>query len=646
MDWISSVSEYAVRAGAAPGCCVPVLRPERGDQAVRWYEILRTQFDGAIDPVAGERLVLAWGARASAAAKLYAAMSSSRLVVCSDVEEIVSAIAGSAEPNVVVVGVTESLTVSMIVRISTSAAESGMSVGFLCGRDQPGLAFSVAKALLRPRADLARHDVFDASSHRAEDDRRMPPEDLCRALIRPSLVKVLRSHGEGGHAKLPGVVVCGLPDPVEFPEAPSAGCTREPRNCKRAQPLDAAVVLGGELTAPVVCFLCCNGFNVAGELYPSSVSMALSLIEGWAAAVIAPIRPLIVSGEMMATLQRGLACGEPLGSVVDRLNELSGRIGQRAAFVLHGDPCLALPVNGECAHQAVSVAPPMAHDGFANGKLADLQDWLVLLLRQADQGRRLLRSAHAWLGDRAGDLLEPLTARSERIERLAVDALKWAESDPAGNSWQQLRRTATLIRLCVAQWDKEISRLMLALRDTLDPYDIGHYDQVRAEIQNGGSCDRCETPTEIHVYGRGDHPTQQRVARLCLVCGPVSEHRAVGLALTVPASARIGTPGERFRLCAELSFPVGQPRVVDSAQLHLRFFDKANDRCVHEEQRTVSACDQTVEFDFALPADLGVDLHSVRLAAASGFDLAYARVRFASLPIHRHADDYVEIASR
>ncbi|HEU5160824.1 MAG TPA: hypothetical protein VFU43_27755 [Streptosporangiaceae bacterium] len=593
------------------------------EKSAVWREVLETGFGPAAPEAFGERLVLSWGAGTRGAARHYAAASRSRLVSCATIDDVLRAIAGGdGREAVVVVAFTGRLTVASIARISAACREAGRSLGFLSGRSEAGLSFSVAKALRRPRPELTGLDLLDAPLHRQEENSRRLPADFRQRLTRPSLAKILRSHGEGGHAKLPGVVVCGLPDPAEFPDTPDEGCAREPRRCKRAEATRSDVVFADELAAPVVCFVCCNGFNVAEQLYPSPVSMALSFIEGWAGALIAPIRPLVAPDEMVDVLYRGLAAGRPLGSIVARLNAMSARIGQRDAFVLHGDPCLRLPATDGSGDGPAVVA--------VDDRLVELRDWLVTALRQAERGRRLLRALRAWLGDDTAPA--PLIDRFEKIERLILNTMKWAEISPSGESRQRLLRSAAVIRFGVTQWDRAVSRLLLESRETVDAFDIGHYDQVLAEVRDGAGCARCATPTETHVYGRGEPAADQRLAEMCWVCGPVAERRSGGLGLKVSRCPHVGAGGEEFRLSAELRLPAGAPRLVDSVQVYLRFFDKANDRCVHEEARTVPAEDQTIEFRFRLPDRIGVDLHSVRLVAVTGFDLAYARTRFAGLP--------------
>jgi hypothetical protein len=641
LEWLASDEDYAL-AGRTADARIPVLRPQADEQERLWRRVVATQFVRPAERAARpERLILAWGAEALRPARVYARYGGSPVIDCGSLEECVARIEGCTETNVLVVASARRLCIAAVTRMSSAARTAGRGIGFLCGRTEASLSFSVAKLLLRPGV-AAGGEFLDAPHHDQRRNALGTPDEIIRRLTEPSLFKIIRSHGEGSHAKLPGVVICGLLEQTEFAHAPDQGCSRDERRCKRARASGARVVFGHEVATPVIGFACCNGFNVASELYPSPMSMALSLVEGGAAAIIAPARPLIVPDAAMDRLYCGLAGGEPLGALVQALNEMSEKNGQSNAFVLHGDPLYALPPSvGEAPGERAatfsraatgserSADVPRADQSAAD--LSTLQQWLVGLSRQTQQGRRLLRSTEAWLGENQAGAVAPLAARLDRIERLALNAIKWAESHPAADSRRVLQRFVVPIRLAVAQWDKEMATMLLGTRSHLDAYDIGHYDQVRIDVREGPGCRRCGTPVEIHRFGRDAPAQEHRLATLCCVCGPVSEHRADGMRLSLLSSPKQGETGGRFALRAALTVPASAP-VARGVQLFLRFYDKANDCCVYEELRKLPAESQAVDFAFELPGNLGTELHSIHMLAACGFEIAYARARFAAVP--------------
>lgn len=618
VEFHSDADAYLAAVGnLTPGVsAVPVLRPADHSVAELWNQVLREQFAGPRPPQPDARLVLCVAGPATGPATVLARLTGARLVLLTGFASVAAEVAVASERSVVVVAPAADLTVGRIIDVARACDDAGRTWGVLTGRGLPELAFAVAKAVLRPSAGLTGGTVVDAPSHRMDENRPLTAE-----LTEPGLFTLIRSHGEGGHAKLPGTVVCGLVDDVEFPDHPDVGCSRRDRRCKRA-PADATVLFAGEVRAPVVAFVCCNGFNVAGELYPSPVSMALGMAEGWVGALIAPVRPLVAPDSMVARMRELMHAGVPYGEVVRQLNELSGRLGQPYAFVLHGDPLARLdPV----------VAGAVETGGGPDEAVAD-QEWTLRALAQTERGARLLRSIRAWLGENTPAEVAELDARLAKAARSLLNALKWAESLPTAASVSAQARTRFLTGSLISAWDRAMCSLLLEAREIFDAYDAGHYDQRLVRVGPGDPCARCGTPTEVAVFGGGGRGADdERRAEACVICGPISEGRAAGLRLMVIESTREGRAGDRYVLRVRISPPQAGP-VARGVHLRMRFFDKAAGGCVADQTLSVPVTEEEVEFGFDLPEGLGVDLHSVRVVAVSGYDVAYARARFIGLP--------------
>jgi hypothetical protein len=262
----------------------------------------------------------------------------------------------------------------------------------------------------------------------------------------------------------------------------------------------------------------------------------------------------------------------------------------------------------------------------------EVQSWLVRLLRRADRGRRLIRSINTWLDDQDQGLTEQVMTLLTKTERLIIYGLKRTETQGQDTSGLSLKRSTVPIRMIVKQWDSCMADLLLSMRETIDPFDVGHYDQQLIQRRIGQPCRRCGTPLESYFYGRGETDEEHRVAYLCCVCGPVSEHRKQGLKLEVVENSLTASGRENLLIRTRLHKPDMDNPLIDSTAVSLRFFDKARNECVHTVYRTVPAGTSEIDFRLSLPEVLSPDLHSVRLVAVSGFDFAYARLRFACLP--------------
>jgi len=147
----------------------------------------------------------------------------------------------------------------------------------------------------------------------------------------------LHVHGEGAHANLRSVVLCG-----QGPGSSRSlnGCGTD--HCKRAGHTGGTFLRFSDLSAEEVVFLSCSGLSVAGEHYPSDTSAVLSLIGGRTFRTgICNDRtvPLSPDEVRMAFL---LAASDGMRSAVLFLNELSVPRNRGAApWFLIGDPAFA-----------------------------------------------------------------------------------------------------------------------------------------------------------------------------------------------------------------------------------------------------------------------------------------------------------------
>ena len=604
-----------------------MLHPTLEATADRWSKILSAQYTTLKDPAPGVRLVVAWGLAAEAPAQVFASRSGSRVAACERLSDLLKIVEDAPERFVVIAALAEQLTAGSLATLSAAFRGAGRSVGYLTGRGPAELSFAVAKALLNPRGDEGSIEVFDAASHRDANNVQSLGDNFEGRLKAPSLVKAMRAHGEGGHAKFPGLVVCGVLESAEFPETSAEGCGQEPRRCKRGGAERPVVLLAHEIRAAVVAFVCCNGFSVAGELYPSPVSMALGLSEGWVGTLIAPIRPLIAPDAIFNTLLERLGQGIQFGPLIDELNAHSSLLHQPDAFVLHGDPYSSLPQDASLPVQPESVTPSSA----AGGSLEGLAEWVAVSLRRSGRARRILSSAEAWLGLDAPPQLSALVQDLDSLERSLLNALKWAGSLPSGDSMQLFQRSCTVMRAAQTGWDRRLLELLLASRETFDAFDLGHYDQAWLAVEPGPACPRCATPTELHLFGSKEAPEDQRVAEACIVCGPLSEGRIQGLRVHIQNIVDASDDSSACVISAQLRVPQGLA-ISNVVQVRMRLYDKANGGHVADQLMRVPANDSVLEFRCQLPPAFGFDLHSARIVAASGFDLAYARGRYARLP--------------
>ncbi|MCY4560308.1 MAG: hypothetical protein OXF79_28910 [Chloroflexi bacterium] len=630
VQWVEEEDSY-VRLLSIPDV-LPVMLPDNSGKRLRWRTVLSELYDPKTRGNMSDYLIVGVGPIIEDIARALCLRSGAGLASCPTLATALPEIEGSRYRRILVLGLASQLRSEWVHQLITRAHSLDKQVGFLAGRDLPGLSFSLAKTLQTPGQCARGMMTFDAIDHVLDHDRADVPA-LRQALTNASAVKIIRSHGEGSHAKLRGLTVCGLLEPREFADTPHIGCAWDQNHCKRAPDRSGrSVVFGKDIKTPVVFILCCNAFNFASELYPSNVSLSLSLTESWASAVIAPIRPIIAPNVISVSLAERVAEGGTVGEIVNQLNASSLRINQGVAFALHGDPAQTIEPSRSVTAESETQCDELSfrEESSNPSQIRQLQDWICGVLAQLHRIWRLMASAEcAGLDTQLSDLREKLQC----VQKLALYALKQSETVISQSGQNDLVRKVGLVKGFVGQVDRQLAKTIADARKVIDPYDLFHYDLVRLRLQEGLPCDRCLTAVEISIFGRGESKENQRRAVLCPVCGPKSEHRVGGFQLSVRHSIQTTALTGSHRLIIWSAVSSESSSVVPFATVAVRFVDKALDKCIVDLEFLCAvngeACVRTVD----LPLELSADLHSIRIVASCGLDLAYGRFRLEGGPL-------------
>ncbi|MCG3469723.1 hypothetical protein L7750_04720 [Xenorhabdus bovienii] len=625
INWLNTLSEYD--DAVASGSGIPIIRPEKPSQEARWHQVMAEMYAEEFRISHNKDVaILNIGENTDSMALLYTKVMGYRVIPVNDIHNIKLLIQEISEKDILIIAMAYELKVGLVASILETVAQAGKNIGFLCGRDLSSLSYLVAKSLLQPSLSEQRECLIDAPKHKYTNDEN-DLEQLILLLSQPSMLKTIRSHGEGSHAKLPSLTVCGLLEETEFPLMPSCGCSRMARRCKRAHG-KTHVFYGLDIRAYVINYICCNGFNIAEELYPSPVSMTLALTEGWSAAVLAPIRPLIAP-DYLLTLFRQMAQEKvPLGQIAAALNDACAALGQPFTFVLLGDPALQLALQDVSQHQ-----PADKCDRVETETTCGAIGWIKAVLEEGIHGHRLLRSIDAWLGRTVVDKLSSLREKLTNIERMALFTLKKQEVSYNPDDYKQLLRNNALIQILISQWEKILVSLLHEGRESFDAFDLLHYDQLLNVVRTAEPCQRCGTPIEISLFGNSEATTGRSETYLCRVCGPLSAHRHGGIYLENLTEILSARQGEKVAAKIRLYVPHSDNPVSHRIHLELRGYDKSTGQCFASEIKTTELRhDDVVIFDIKLDENQGCDLHSIRVIAVSGFNIAFLRIRLACLP--------------
>ncbi|MDC9597413.1 hypothetical protein [Xenorhabdus anantnagensis] len=625
INWLNTLAEYNDVVDSGSG--IPIIRPENSTQEIRWRQVIEEMYTEKLRTSYNKDVaIFNMDENTWPMALLYAKVMDYRVIPINDIDSIKLLMQEVKEKSILIIAMAHELKVGFVASMLEMAAHAGKTIGFLCGRTLSSLSYLVAKSLLIPSLSEQNEFLIDAPKHKYTSDES-DPEQLAVLLSQPAMLKTIRSHGEGSHAKLPLLTVCGLLEETEFPLMPECGCSSITRRCKRAHG-KTHVFYGLDIRAYAINYICCNGFNVAEELYPSPVSMTLALTEGWPAAVLAPIRPLIAPDYLLTLLRKMAKEKVPLGQIAAALNDTCTALGQPFTFALLGDPTLQLSLKNE-KQSLPTVQPEHGESESVSKAIA----WIKTVLEESIHGHRLLRSIDAWLGDTVAEQLSALRTKLMDIERLALFSLKKYEASHSLENNKELVRDNALIQLLIAQWEKIMVSLLHESRASFDAFDLLHYDQLLSTLKTSEPCQRCGTLMETSLFGNAGITTGCSETRMCRVCGPLSAYRCGGIRLENQTETLIARQGESVTAKIRLYIPHSVHLITHRVHLELRGYDKSTGQCFASALKTTELKnDNVIKFEFKLDENQGCDLHSIRIIAVSGFDIAFLRIRLVCLP--------------
>jgi hypothetical protein len=221
-------------------------------------------------------------------------------------------------------------------------------IGVLVGRDAPSLVCLAYRSLTLDAPDedrvfvashplLAGADEADAASFR---ELQWVRDHRARLLV-------LRTKGRECCSNILDGMVCGRSEPLGTPLPPESGFRTTPclhgEGCFRIDLTEAELLRACDVHATLIFAQSCSSMALGTNAYPSSISLALSLLEGTAVAMIGALGVHVLQRGAQDVLEAALEAELPLGEVVSRLEGESPLRGALHRFGLLGDPGLVLP---------------------------------------------------------------------------------------------------------------------------------------------------------------------------------------------------------------------------------------------------------------------------------------------------------------
>ena len=508
--------------------------------------------------------------------------------------------------------------------LDSEAAPSSGNWGVVAGADATGVEFALAKLQATPRPAPVQWAAVDGIHRRLVidgDECAWSHEHIVAALTRARLL-VLVAHGEGAHANLGGVVVCGVVgDRERVAGRPITGGCIAGRRCKRARP-GVVVIPARSIRATEAVLVSCNSFLVAPELYPSNSSLLLALIDGHARTVVGSRAPVDVGPGTLDHVLETLAESPTWAAVVGRLNDGGTPPGP---FAVHGRPSERPP-----RLRPARPAPPSPRAWPAERAA------LEAAARRVESAGLLEAGFAATLRDAGG--VEPAAEALRTMSRARTRATLRLQAAWSGLARDPLARPSPPTQLShelagdARAWTEAVHGLVAAQQTGVDLSAALGYGRRPVRRAPHGPCPRCHTTTDVVVLGAMSAGAALRRLWCCPVCGVLDGWAGGGLRchLTVPPMLA-GAAELTFRLRisgADRSRPPWRPDAPVPVAVTVK--DKARGVTVWRSTLTLEAARPWVTVTTGhRAADFAPDLHTVSALAVGPFSIAAARRRFA-----------------
>ena len=471
--------------------------------------------------------------------------------------------------------------------------------------------------------------------------------DVREALRQPTGVCALIAHGDGSHLDLGEAILCGLTDGGETVGGSpiDGGCTRS--SCKKQAGHAGYLLHADDLDANLLVILSCNSMSLASELYPSSLSLALSAANANATPVIGTVSQLPFSSQTAVDIVRDIRTAVNVGTSVAALNARWKDAGMPCSYVLLGDPLASFAQRQEKAHSRADVPGSGRHQVTA----ADA--------RSAWRFRNTLDSVTRAATSAALQHRNLPQQLRQNVETMAhgqalVDSRVWQMQGPStvGDGEALLGMTRARrpagpvleeVRDALGDWGKALLELTPVVLLS-GPPGVPVFGDKLAEVlgrhlaieehEKGDPCSRCGTPVIAYRLDNRVLPVHPRRRILCPVCGPVADQ--VDGALTVEVHPFTYSPrkGQGVDLDVHVT---AQREMLGLTRCPVHLLVEVRDKSVPDpvycKLLTLRSSAMSIRHTEAVPLGKGADLHSVRVIAARCGLVASARCLLSPIPV-------------
>lgn len=668
--WVSDAKALTGAWADASGG-IPVLRPEQPGRHLRWQRVL-DWYRPAPARLLGDQVLVCLTAGFAGLVEAFATATGQDWLQVPEGDW--PAAVPPSRPVTVIARPAE----LAMARLHAWSVACPTAWSILPAIDLAGLSFALAKSQLGlpdPVLDWAIIDVIGERTTTSSDASPEPGVQLS-LLSSGSRALALGAHGENGHANLGSHVLCGLVGDVERDPAGRPlrrGCADDGSQARCKRKRGRPIMHARDIRTADLLLFSCTTFSVAGDLFPSDVSLVTAALEGYARAVVScdramPYHPAATESLVRLLDRVGTGALRELENDLQapRLGSkpyyLAGHVtqtGSEAAPVVLEQPITAGPptspggdgvlllASGPAGHMGVLSAEPATVPVLRGnrwtrvlGGSITLRDASVRLLRHRDWQRgltadlaRVVRFQRAVL-----DLTDPddvgraaltrMTRTHGDLERLLQGALRLSEDTVRWGVWQPgLEQLEQIAPRYAARWDR-------ACADAFEAGLLQHHalEQVLTDglhhlgTMPEGHCQRCGSPEYVTTWSEaqaapsapsGSTGSAVSLAQ-CPHCGPREfwHHGGPRAVVDIPFCLAAG---------AQLTVRVAPGSASGPGVLVVEAKENGTDEVYARHRQAWTGAEVVVRFD--VPDAAPADLQTVRVLLASGLGMTYQRHR-------------------
>jgi hypothetical protein len=650
-----------------PGDDVPLLTPADGRRRARWNAVLEGLARRASGgPSSGSPpasplrpVVFVVDARLRPAADLLARIHHADVVAAESAAGLANEPRFRTADVPMVVALPDQLSATVVGALG-EASEGRLTL--VTALDVAGVHFVVAKAALwrqRPPGAERVFSIDELHSEIVDGEAKAEPfsaEKVERLLASEDVdAMVLHAHGEGSHAYLRQLALCGVLEPEEHVvgEAIPGGCRLDPF-CKRATAIGVPVRHFSALDVASVWLLSCHGLSLARQGYPSRSSAVLALLEGGAVDVfcndrstpfsrddVALFRSFAEDGVCMAVAERevnaiyrhaqGVRPYLVVGASLSGTHTLEGaRRTSRA--VPRGARVVACVTEGASASDDVPAFRKadgvlvLAKRPWA-GSVVDRTEELERAMATLEDLRARARLQGAIevelrriYGQHAAEALARVRAKRQSLEDTLNTCLgEVGRAKRRGVVGSRIERLMSVARTATARWDEAFVDCSTSklFEGSLERACFAEVRDVAAS-RDSGPCERCFAPLLRHAITHVGGA--ESVVVECPICGPLSCWTEGGIRVTVRASPKI-------RRGEPMTVRVDRAAEGTAAKLVIDVRDKIKKVVVATHRETWESGSFVLPITW--PEETVPDLQTIRVLAVEGMSWSFVRQRVA-----------------